>query len=886
MWQQPIIPPQLNKNVLKIKGFVTVWDFICGFIFGTLSGLTGWSLPFLGWIWQTLIAIFIMMFLCSFLIPLKNKRIYTYIYLWIKFIFSNKNYRAKGLNNTKLLIPYKKVVEDFIYTGKEYIGAIRLGGFNLANLALEEQNIKIEKLRQLFKLIDTEISLLKLEQPLHLTNNEQFLKTTIKSLKQNKSLNKQQKQTRTKQLTAYLSNFADEGILSTNQLEKHYYLLIYSSSIKECKKWLNLALDKVHSANLTPKMLNYYELVNVIKQLLNPYVLNYDKKTIDEYKNNLSELFKFDTIKFKADYVIANKTYFYQTQIISNLPPFPQRAWSLPLMDSDGSVIINISPVKSSSIKHRLAKSIGNLATNMVTASKKDVVGQKEQEHKLEIYHELVSQIGYGMETIKKMNIVIMHYGQSKRELLNKQQFFNNILRDNEMKSDRLIFEQVEGYSAMLPKKVNPLHQKFSYEVPSLTLAEAFPFITNTLKDEKGLYLGENLIGEPIVLDQFKSVKEDKQRKNHNMMIIGQTGSGKTTLASKIINFHLALGRKVIIIDPEREYKKLCEYYDGNWVDIGNSTYGQINPLQIFGAITEDNEVSNKTQLISHHIQFLENWLNILFADLTGNVLRYFSQVLGNLYTQLFDKETNILNLEPTAYPTFSDLQQFLINNPNNKVEYEIIKELISNEFTGVGKYATLYNGHSTIKTNDNLLHVFDINSLYEKGHHQTINAQLYLLTTFISHEIKDNGFNEKNEVIILIDEAHLLIDSNKPIALDFIFQMVKRIRKRYGGIILVTQNPDDFLGNEEIRKKTMAIINNLQYSFIMNLSPKNLEDVNNMYKSFGGLSEPQSNFIAHAQTGDALLINGGFERHEVTIKVSQEEISAFTNNQERDENE
>ncbi len=882
MWQQPIIPPQLNKNVLKIKGFITIWDFICGFIFGTLSGLTGWSLPFLGWIWQALIAIFMMMALCSFLIPIKNKRVYTYIYLCIKFIFSNKNYRTKGFNNTKLLIPYEKVVEDFIYTGKEYIGALRLGGFNLANLAIEEQNIKIEKLRQLFKLIDTEISLLKLDEPLHLTNNKQFLKTTIKSLKKNSLLKNNQKQVRIKQLKAHLNNFKDEGILSTNQLEKHYYLIIYSSSIKECKKWLNLALDKAHSANLTPKILNYYQLVNVIKQLLNPYLLNYDKKTIDQYKNNLSELFKFDTIKFKADYVIANKKYFYHTQIINHLPPFPHRAWSLPLMDSDASVMININPLKSSALKHRLAKSISNLATNIATTSKKDVVGQKEQEYKLEIYQELVSQIGYGMETIKKMNIVVMHCGQSKRELLNKQQFFNNILRENEMKSDRLIFEQLEGYSAMLPKKINPLHQHFSYEVPSLTLAEAFPFITNTLKDEKGLYLGENLIGEPIVLDQFKSVVEDKQRKNHNMMIIGQTGSGKTTLAKKIINFHLSLGRKVIIIDPEREYKNLCNYYHGNWIDIGNSTYGQINPLQIFGTITEDNETNNKTQLISHHIQFLENWLNILFADLTGNVLRYFSQVLGNMYTQVFKEETNILNLAPTTYPTFSDLWQFLIDNPEDKLEYAIIKELIRTEFTGVGKYATLYNGHSTIKTNDNLLHVFDINSLYEKGHHQTINAQLYLLTTFIGNEIKDNGFNEQNEVIILIDEAHLLIDAQKPIALDFIFQMVKRIRKRYGGMILVTQNPDDFLGNEEIRKKTMAIINNLQYSFIMNLSPKNLDDVHNMYKSFGGLSEPQRNFIAHAQTGDALLINGGFERHEVTIKVSNDELNAFDNGKER----
>lgn len=877
MWQQPIIPPQMNKNVLKIKGFITIWDFVLIVIFGALSGLLSWSLPMIGWIWQTLLAIFTMMFLCTFLIPIKNKRVYTYIYLFTKFLCSNKKYNAKGFNNTKLLIPYQKVVEDCIYTGNEYISAIKLHGFNLANLEIEEQNIKIEQLRQLFKLIDTEISILKVEEPLVFKNNSIFLNKTKTFIKKNKSLSQKQKKMRYKQINGYLKYFNEDGALSSTQLEKQYYLLIYSKTLKENKKWTNIAWEKAQNANLSPKSINYFQLINLVKQILNPYLEDFSKEIIEKNKENLTNIFKYDKLKFKADCVVANNAYYSHTQIISSLPPFPPRAWSLALMDSDGAVMININHVKSHALKSRLAKSIINLATNINTSSKKDIVGRKEQEHKLNIYQDLVTQIGYGNETIKKINILVMHYGKSKRELLNKINFFNNILRDNEMQADRLLFQQLEGYSAILPKKNNPLQQSFSYEIPCLTLAEAFPFISNSLKDEKGCYLGENLIGEPIVLDQFKSVNEDKSRKNHNMLIIGQTGSGKTTLAKKIANFHLALSRKVIIIDPEREYKFLCDYYQGNWIDVGNSIQGKINPLQILGVIAEESSILDKQALISNHIQFLENWLAILFPDLKGNELRYFSKMLGKMYLQIFKNKNDILSLKNNQYPTFDDFKKFLENNKTNKSEHEIIYELISNELTGIGKYHNLYNGYSTIETNNNLFHVFDINTLYEKGHPHIINAQLYLLTAFIAHQVKDNGFNAKNEIIILIDEAHLLIDANKPIALDFIFQMVKRIRKLYGGIILITQNPDDFLGSEEIRKKTMAIINNVQYSFIMNLSPKNLEDVNELYKSFGGLSTPQRNFIAHAKTGDALLINGGFERHEIIIKVSEIEKETFS---------
>jgi type IV secretory pathway VirB4 component len=47
-------------------------------------------------------------------------------------------------------------------------------------------------------------------------------------------------------------------------------------------------------------------------------------------------------------------------------------------------------------------------------------------------------------------------------------------------------------------------------------------------------------------------------------MIIGTSGSGKSFFIKKLINYHVSMGRKVIVIDPEREYTNLCKYYAGN----------------------------------------------------------------------------------------------------------------------------------------------------------------------------------------------------------------------------------------------------------------------------------------------------------------------------------
>ena len=84
---------------------------------------------------------------------------------------------------------------------------------------------------------------------------------------------------------------------------------------------------------------------------------------------------------------------------------------------------------------------------------------------------------------------------------------------------------------------------------------------------------------------------------------------------------------------------------------------------------------------------------------------------------------------------------------------------------------------------------------------------------------IKNRDFNMKHntnrKIVVAIDEAHVFIDPKYPVALDFMYQLAKRIRKYNGMQIVITQNIKDFVGSEEIIRKSTAIINACQYSFI-----------------------------------------------------------------------
>ena len=138
---------------------------------------------------------------------------------------------------------------------------------------------------------------------------------------------------------------------------------------------------------------------------------------------------------------------------------------------------------------------------------------------------------------------------------------------------------------------------------------------------------------------------------------------------------------------------------------------------------------------------------------------------------------------------------------------------------------------------------------------------------------IKNKEFNAKHgtnrKIIVVIDEAHVFIDTKYPIALDFMFQLAKRIRKYNGMQIVITQNIKDFVGSPEIARKSTAIINACQYSMIFALSPNDMEDLCVLYEKAGGINETEQQDIVNNNRGSAFMITGPLSRANVSVVAS-----------------
>jgi hypothetical protein len=157
----------------------------------------------------------------------------------------------------------------------------------------------------------------------------------------------------------------------------------------------------------------------------------------------------------------------------------------------------------------------------------------------------------------------------------------------------------------------------------------------------------------------------------------------------------------------------------------------------------------------------------------------------------------------------------------------------------------------------------------------------MLLVLKYVDNEIIKNRdyntkYNLKRKIVVVIDEAHVFIDNKFPVALDFMFQLAKRIRKYNGMQIVITQNIKDFVGSEELARKSTAIINACQYSFIFSLAPNDIHDLCKLYEKAGGINEIEQEQITTAPRGQAFTIMSPTSRSTFKVEVPKDVTAMF----------
>ena len=567
-------------------------------------------------------------------------------------------------------------------------------------------------------------------------------------------------------------------------------------------------------------------------------------------------------IKFFPDYFICGNTY-RSVWALREYPTTTEEQAILKHLGEKDGVSLKIYTRHVTAAEER--KIISNAANkNRLRQSKtNDLQETVVAEGNLQDVTNLVASMHRNREPLihTAVYIEIMSHDIDKLKEL-QTEVLTELIR-SKLNVDKLMLRQQQGFVSVMPSGYNALGDQFERVLPASSVANLFPFNYSGKTDANGFYLGRDKYGSNIIVD-FNKRADDKT--NANILILGNSGQGKSYLTKLIITNLLESGMNIICLDPEHEYEDMANNLGGCFVDLMSGEY-LINPLEpkAWSDSDDDAEIDastpeafkRKTKL-SQHISFLRDFF-ASYKDFTDSQIDTIEIMLEKLYRKWnISDSTDFSRLKATDYPKMSDLYEFIEEQYKDfdRTDKPIYTENLLQEILlgihsmCVGAESKFFNGHTNIKT-DRFV-VFGVKGLLQASKNIK-NALLFNTLSYMTNALLTIG-----NTAGIIDELYLFLSNL--VAVEYIRNASKRVRKKDSSIILASQNLEDFSlpGIAEYTKPLFAIPT---HSFLFNAG--NIDS--KFYMDTLQIDESEFNLIRYPQRG-VCLYKCGNERYNLMV--------------------
>ena len=438
---------------------------------------------------------------------------------------------------------------------------------------------------------------------------------------------------------------------------------------------------------------------------------------------------------------------------------------------------------------------------------------------------------------------------------------------------DKLFLCQQEGFLSVMPSGYNAFGEHFERMLPVSSVANLFPFAYTGKTDSQGFYIGYDKYGSSIIVDLDRRA-EDKS--TANTLILGSSGKGKSYLLKMLLLNTLESGKRLICLDVEGEYEYMTRKAGGAYIDTTDGEF-KINPLEPRMWSTGDDEEDvdappafSATTLLSQHISFLRDFFRS-YKPFTDAEIDTIEIMLGRLYNSWgINDDTELNKLSSKDYPVLSDLYALM------ESEFELLKakkdsdelyttDLLRSALLGLnsmckGADSKFFNGHTNVNTNRFI--TFGVRNLMEIGENVR-NAMLFNILSYISHALIFGG-----NTAAVFEELHVFLSNI--MAINYIRNAMKRVRKRNSMIVLASQNIEDFLlpGVAEMTKPLFSIPT---HHFLFHPGTIDKKDYMNALQ----LEDTEYQLILACQTGTCLY-KCGRERYNLVVRTPEHKLMYY----------
>ena len=581
----------------------------------------------------------------------------------------------------------------------------------------------------------------------------------------------------------------------------------------------------------------------------------------------------------------------------------PDLHWLGQLLNLSNSIVtIDIHTEDQDEVVRNINKSFKEQKLRYQTATERTEL--KDANAKVNQLDQIYAEISRMGEIVKEIKTRIFISRPTLAELDEDISRKIKFLESNDYKGTVFLNEAAQEwksfYQSFTYQQEHTEYKRDGQPVPSKTLAGGNPFHFTSLSDPNGSYFGKTLSSNGSVL--FDLFHSDNNRTHYSGLLSGTLGSGKSTTLKKIVEDMAARGNFVRGFDVSGEFRRLVERLGGYIVSLDGSD-GILNALEILPTA--------ETAKMSYtaHISKLKTIYSFLVPDCSIYETTAFEEALSGLYTEWgFIKNGEVISdidkLPSTAYPIWENFVDYLTRRINHqpKVKTDVEKQLLIRDMQYLNNirqvlqnlilnYGNVLNGHTSI-SNIAMAQVvfFDISNL-KNLKSEIFDLQIYNALYYCWGNAVQIGqkmlydYNDKKiawedivRTLIVIDEAHKIVNTNKLMAVEQILTIVREARKYFTGLLFASQNITDFFPRKN-DSKGVELLNTLfsltQYKFMMKQDPSSLQTIKEVLGS--SINDSELEDIPKLERGECILNISGDRNIKFKVEITEEEQRLFT---------
>ena len=412
--------------------------------------------------------------------------------------------------------------------------------------------------------------------------------------------------------------------------------------------------------------------------------------------------------------------------------------------------------------------------------------------------------------------VTLVHLADSKEELDSDTETLQSAARKHLCQLATLNWQQADGLTTALPlglRRIDALRT-----LTTEALAVLMPFKAQEIRDQGGIYYGQNVISKNLI------VANRKELLNGNGFVLGVSGSGKSfTAKEEIAGVALSTEDDIIVIDPESEYGPLIEGLGGEVVNISATSRNHINAMDMEQGYGDgENPVVLKSEFLLSLCEQL-----VGSGKLSAKEKSIIDRCTAGVYHDY------IRSGYRGAAPTLKDFHAELLR----QTEAEARDVALAIELFTEGSLNT-FAKPSNVDTNSRIL-CYDIRDL---GKQLLPVGMLVVLDSIFNRVIRNRQLGKNTWVYV--DEIYLLFQHEY--SANFLFTLWKRVRK-YGACCTgITQNLDDLLQSHTAR----TMLANSEFLVMLNQAATDRAELAQLLN----ISDNQLSYITNVDSGRGLI--------------------------------